>query len=254
MLRKRGEFDTDATASVRLGGGHQSEAGPTREREWRRLIHEIETQLLDFISSVYDLIQWPGVVFLMAIESAAIPLPSELIMPLAGWMLIKEEGLGFEWVFFAGLCGAVGNTLGSLVAYYAGALGGRPLVQRYGRCILISHHDLDLADRFFDRWGAWAVFFARLMPIVRTFISVPAGVSRMQVGQFTLFTFAGSFPWSVGLAAGGYVLGENWEDLREWMRPADIPIAIVLVVLLAWYIVRHVRRAWEAPQPSGPEA
>lgn len=191
----------------------------------------------------------------MAIESAAIPLPSELIMPLAGWMLIKEKELGLEWVVVAGLFGAIGNTLGSLIAYYAGAKGGRPMVEKYGRYVLISRHDLDLADRFFQRWGQWAVFVARLLPIVRTFISVPAGVSRMNVGQFTLFTFAGSFPWSLGLAAGGYFLGENWEDLRTWMRPADIPIAIVLAVLLAWYVVRHVRRAWrEEPLPSGPEA
>ena len=211
--------------------------------------------LLDFISSVYDLIQWPGVIVLMAIESAAIPLPSELIMPLAGWMLIKSKGLGFEWVLFAGLCGAIGNTLGSIVAYYAGAWGGRPLVERWGRYVLISHHDLDLADRFFNRWGAWAVFFARLLPIVRTFVSVPAGISRMPLGKFVAFTFAGSFPWSLGLAAGGYFLGENWEDLRNWMRPADVPIAIVLVILFAWYVKRHVGRAWgRQPTPSGPEA
>jgi membrane protein DedA with SNARE-associated domain len=191
----------------------------------------------------------------MAIESAAIPLPSELIMPLAGWMLIKEKELGFEWVVVAGLCGAIGNTLGSLIAYYAGAKGGRPIVEKYGRYVLISRHDLDLADRFFQRWGQWAVLVARLLPIVRTFVSVPAGVSRMNVGQFTLFTFAGSFPWSLGLAAGGYFLGENWEDLRTWMRPADIPIAVVLSALFVWYVVRHVRRAWrEEPLPSGPEA
>ena len=170
--------------------------------EWPRLIHGIETQLLDFIGSVYDLIHGPASSSSWRSRAPRFPLPSELIMPLAGWMLIKEKELGFEWVVFAGLCGAVGNTLGSLVAYYAGAWGGRPLVERYGRYILISHHDLDLADRFFTRWGAWAVFFARLMPIVRTFVSVPAGISRMNVGQFTLFTFAGSFPWSLGLAAG----------------------------------------------------
>jgi membrane protein DedA with SNARE-associated domain len=190
----------------------------------------------------------------MAVESAAIPLPSELIMPLAGWMLVKQKELGFEWVIFAGFCGAIGNTLGSLVAYYAGARGGRPLVEKYGRYILISHHDLNLADRFFTRWGPWAVFFARLMPVVRTFVSVPAGVSRMNLGKFTLFTFAGSFPWSVGLAAGGYILGKNWEDIRTWMRPADVPIAIILVILVAWYIKRHISRAWEGPRPSEPEA
>ena len=190
----------------------------------------------------------------MTIESAAIPLPSELIMPLAGWILIKDQGLGFEWVLFAGLCGAIGNTLGSLVAYYAGAAGGRPLVLKYGRYVLISRHDLDLADRFFDRWGPWAVFFARLMPIVRTFISVPAGISKMPVRQFTIYTFAGSFPWSLGLAAGGFFLGENWEDLRSWMRPVDIPVAIILVILFAWYVRRHISRAWKEPQAPEPEA
>ena len=189
----------------------------------------------------------------MAIESAAIPLPSELVMPLAGWMLIKEKGLGAEWIVLAGLFGALGNTLGSILAYYAGAWGGRPLALKYGKYILISHHDLDLADRFFDRWGAWAIFLARLLPVVRTFVSVPAGISRMPILTFTTYTFAGSFPWSMGLAAGGYILGENWEDLRTWMRPADIPIAVVLVVLVTWYVYRHVKRAWEVPQPSGPE-
>jgi membrane protein DedA with SNARE-associated domain len=190
----------------------------------------------------------------MAIESACIPLPSELIMPLAGWKLIKEKDLGFEWVVFAGFCGAVGNTIGSLVAYYVGYSGGRRIVERYGRYILISHHDLALADQFFMRWGVWAVLAARVLPIVRTFVSLPAGISKMNVGQFTLFTFVGSFPWSVALAAGGYFLGANWENIRNWMRPADYPIAIILVILIAWYVKRHISRAWEVPRPSGPEA
>ena len=182
----------------------------------------------------------------MAIESACIPLPSELIMPLAGWMLVKERGLGAEWLVLAALFGAVGNTAGSLLAYYVGAWGGRPLVAKYGRYVLISHHDLDLADRFFRRWGNLAVFVSRLLPVVRTFVSLPAGVSKMPVWQFTAYTFAGSFPWSLGLAWGGFVLGENWERLRDWMRPADIPILIVATVLVALYVYRHVKRAWGA--------
>jgi len=190
----------------------------------------------------------------MAIESACIPLPSELIMPLAGWMLVKDRGLGQEWLLLAALFGAVGNVLGSLIAYYVGAWGGRPLVAKYGKYILISHHDLDLADRWFQRWGNWAVFASRLLPVVRTFISLPAGVSRMPVWQFSIYSFLGAFPWSLGLAWAGYVLGENWEDLRSWMRPADIPILIVVVVLAALYVYRHVKRAWgEEPQPSRVE-
>ncbi len=201
---------------------------------------------------MYDAISWPGVVLMMAIESACIPLPSELIMPLAGWMLIKDNGLGWEWVILAGFFGAVGNTIGSLIAYYVGAHGGRPFVEKYGKYILVSHHDLDLADRWFQRWGNLTVLVSRMLPVVRTFISFPAGVSRMPVWQFTAYTFAGSFPWSVGLAAAGYALGSNWEDLRNWMRPADYPIAIVVLALIAWYVYRHVRRSWgAAPSASG---
>lgn len=206
-------------------------------------MEEIERQIIAFIAQVYDLIQWPGVVILMAIESACIPLPSELIMPLSGWMLIKAKGLDASFTLVAAFYGALGNTLGSALAYWVGAKGGRPLVERYGRYILISHHDLDRADRWFKRYGDWAVFFSRLLPVVRTFISLPAGISRMPFGRFMLYTFLGSFPWSWGLAYGGYLLGEHWEGLRAAMRPFDIPIIIVIVALVALYVWRHVRRA-----------
>lgn len=189
----------------------------------------------------------------MAIESAAIPLPSELIMPLAGWMLVKDRGLGWEWLLLAAFFGGLGNTLGSILAYYVGAWGGRRLVETYGKYILISHHDLDLADRFFKRWGNLAVFGSRLLPVVRTFISVPAGISRMPIWQFIAYTFAGSFFWSLGLVWAGYALGKNWEDLRSWMRPADIPIVIVVGVLVTWYVYRHIKRAWGQPQASTSE-
>lgn len=181
---------------------------------------------------------------MMAIESACIPLPSEIIMPLAGWMLVKDRGHNESWLVLAAFMGALGNTLGSLVAYYAGAWGGRPLVQKYGKYILISHHDLDIADRFFTRWGNLAVFLSRLLPVVRTFVSLPAGISRMSIGQFTAYTFAGAFIWSLILAWAGFALGENWEDLRRWMRPADIPIVLIALALIGWYIYRHVKRAW----------
>ena len=189
---------------------------------------------------------------MMAIESAAIPLPSEIIMPLAGWMLVKEQGLGVPWLLLAAFCGAVGNLLGSLLGYYVGAWGGRPMVRRYGRYLLMSHHDLDLAERWFDRYGQWTVFFSRLLPVVRTFISVPAGVARMPIWQFSAYTFAGSFPWSLGLAWAGFVLGEHWERIRDWMRPADIPIVVVALLLIGLYVYRHVRRAWtEEPETEG---
>ncbi|MBI1885032.1 MAG: DedA family protein [Chloroflexi bacterium] len=199
---------------------------------------------------MYEWIGWPGVVFLMAVESAAIPFPSEIIMPLAGWFLRKDEGLGPEWLLLAGLFGAMGNTIGSLVAYFAGSLGGRPLLQRYGRYVLISPRELDMADRWFARYGELAVFGSRLLPVIRTFISVPAGVARMNVWRFAALTFIASFPWSLALAGGGYILGENWERLAEWFRPVAIPIAVVSLLAIAWYFYRRWREVTQHPQPS----
>ncbi len=175
---------------------------------------------------------------MMAVESAAIPLPSEIIMPLAGWKLILERESSAWFILLAGFYGALGNLLGSLVAYYAGAIGGRPLLERYGRYVLITRKDLDRADSWFEKRGELTVFATRMMPVIRTFISIPAGVSRMNIWKFSIYTFLGAFPWSVGLAYGGYALGENWEDLRAVMRPFDIPIILGVLVAVGWY-VRH---------------
>ena len=215
----------------------------------------IEELLLDFVEYVYDLIEWPGVIALMAIESACIPLPSEIIMPLAGWFLVDARGLGVEWLLLAAFCGALGNLIGSLAAYAVGAWGGRPLLLRYGRYFLISRHEVEQAERWFARYGDRAVFISRVLPVIRTFISLPAGIARMNIWRFSILTFVGSFPWSLGLAWAGFLLGENWERIREWMRPADIPILIVLAALVAWYIYRRVRTVLREaePQVSGSE-
>ena len=212
------------------------------------MLDRIEHSLLDFIQSAYNSLGWPGVILLMAIESACIPLPSELIMPLAGWFLGSDKGHGIAWVFFLGFLGALGNLLGSLVAYYVGAKGGRPLLDRYGKYLLISRHELDLVDRWFTRYGERVAFFSRLLPVVRTFISLPAGISRMNLVKFSVFTFLGAYPFSLGLAYGGYKLGEHWEDLRNAMRPFEIPIIIVIVGLVIWYVWRHWKRAWRPDQ------
>ena len=215
----------------------------------------IEHALLDFITRVYDVLQWPGVVVLMGIESAAIPLPSEIIMPFAGWMLVQAKGLGMGHVFLAGFYGALGCLLGSWLAYWVGAKGGRPLLERYGRYLLITSHELDVADRWFARYGDATVFFSRLLPVVRTFISVPAGVARMNLWKFSVYTFIGSFPWCFGLAYGGYLLGERWEVLRAAMRPFDIPIVVLFLLLVAFYVWRRVRalRRSGVPAPSVKE-
>jgi len=201
----------------------------------------IEHQLLEFISYTYSLIHWPGVVLLMAVESACIPLPSEIIMPLAGWMLVKEQSLPVTYTLVAGAYGALGNTIGSAIAHGVGMWGGRPFLGKYGRYLLISRHDLDLADRWFDRSGSWSIFASRLLPVVRTFISLPAGIARMHFIKFLIYTFLGSFIWSVGLAYGGYRLGEHWEQIRTIMRPFDPLVIAFIIVLIALYIYRHVK-------------
>lgn len=158
-------------------------------------------------------------------------------MPLAGWMLIAEEGLGAQYIVLAGLYGAIGNVIGSVIAYAVGVWGGRPFLSRYGKYILISHHDIELAERWFDRYGDRIAFLSRLLPGVRTFISLPAGITRMNIGKFLLYSFLGSFIWSVGLACGGYVLGQNWERISEVIRPFYIPILVaflVAVILFVW--------------------
>ena len=203
----------------------------------------IEQGLLDFINYTYSLMQWPGVVVLIAIESACIPLPSELIMPLAGWMLIKERSLAATYTLVAGAYGALGNTIGSAIAYGVGMWGGRPFLEKYGKYILISRHDLDLADRWFYKSGNWSIFVSRLLPVVRTFISLPAGIARMHFIKFLVYTFLGSFIWSVGLAYGGYLLGEHWEQIRTIMRPFDPFVIAVFFILIALYIYRHLKHA-----------
>ncbi|MDO8672265.1 MAG: DedA family protein [Dehalococcoidia bacterium] len=203
---------------------------------------EIEHQILLFISNVYDATGWYGVVLMMAIESACIPLPSEVIMPLSGWMLIQAKGLSIWWTLLAGFYGALGCTIGSILAYWAGALGGRPFVDRFGKFFLVSHHDIALAERWFAKYGDWAAFISRLLPVVRTFVSFPAGIARMNFPKFVLFSFLGSFPWCFALALGGFFLGENWENLRSVMRPFDIPIIGIILILAAIYVYRHLKK------------
>ena len=204
------------------------------------IIETIEILFLGIITQVYGAIGWPGVVFLMAVESAAIPFPSELIMPLAGWLLIQAKGGSVWWVLLAGFYGGMGNLLGSWVAYWISMKGGRPLLLKYGKYVLMSKDEVDKAEIWFNKYGEWAVFIGRLLPVVRTFISIPAGLARMNLWRFSLYTFAGSFIWSLGLAYGGFLLGENWEDLRAVMRPFDIPILLILAAGAIWLLVHRI--------------
>src|ERR1700761_7776829 len=160
------------------------------------MIARIIEALSVFIISVISTTGYLGVALLMAIESACIPLPSEVIMPFSGY-LVHTGRFNLFWV---ATVGALGCNRGSLVAYGIGSYGGRPLVERYGSYIFLSEKELHWADEFFERWGDWAVFFARLLPVVRTFIALPAGIARMKQVRFHLFTFLGSWPWCLMLA------------------------------------------------------
>jgi membrane protein DedA with SNARE-associated domain len=204
----------------------------------------IETAIVEFLHSVLNAIGWPGVVLIMALESANIPIPSEVPMLLAGWMLVQAKGWPlWRATLDGGLFGALGCTIGSIASYLLGAWGGRPFLQHWGQYILISQHDLKQADRWFARWGDRAVFISRLLPVVRTFISFPAGVVRVPLVRFTVLSFIGSFIWCAALATAGYAFGSEWERIREMMRPFDIPIALAILAGLGYYIYRHIRRA-----------
>ncbi len=195
--------------------------------------------LSGFIVATISLLGYSGIVLLMAIESACVPLPSEIIMPFSGYLV----STGQMNLWLVGLAGAVGCVLGSLVAYWVGTFGGRPLIEKYGRIVLVSRHDLDMADRWFANHGEIIVFVSRLLPAIRTFIAFPAGVARMNLKRFVIYTFAGSLPWCLGLAYIGQKLGEKWnqdDTLKTWFHRFDFLIGIAAVLLIGWWIWRHV--------------
>lgn len=206
---------------------------------WPR-VFSVVTAILEalarFIISVISQSGYLGIVLLMGIESACVPLPSEVIMPFSGYLVSSGR---FKLAGVA-LAGAFGCNVGSFVAYYLGALGGRALVEKYGRYVLVTRHDLELADCWFARYGNWAVFFARLLPVVRTFIALPAGIARMNFLRFNVYTFLGSLPWCWALAYAGLKLGERWVILREYFRRFDTALGILIVMGAAWF----VRNRW----------
>jgi membrane protein DedA with SNARE-associated domain len=199
------------------------------------MISNIIAVLSGFIISVISTLGYSGIVLLMGIESACIPLPSEVIMPFSGYLVYTGR---FHLLWVATL-GALGCNLGSLLAYEIGYYGGRPLVERYGSYILLSRRELDLADRFFARYGDLTVFFSRLLPVVRTFIALPAGIARMPRLRFHIYTFIGSWPWCLGLAWVGMKLGEKWDSdprLKMWFHRFDAVIGVIIVAGAIWFV------------------
>ncbi len=199
-------------------------------------MEKIITILASFIISGISAFGYSGVAIMMAIESMCIPLPSEIIMPFSGFLVSQDR---FTLIGIA-IAGSIGSVLGSLIAYGVGIYGGRSFIEKYGKYVLISHHDLNIADRFFNKYGNVAVFFSRMLPVVRTFISLPAGIARMNFSRFILYTFLGSLPWCFGLGYLGIKLGDNWDTLGVYFRKFDVIIGILLLLGIIWFVRRHI--------------
>jgi membrane protein DedA with SNARE-associated domain len=197
--------------------------------------------LIHFVTQVIGSMGYAGIVALMGIESACIPLPSEIIMPFAGYLVYT----GRFSLFWAATAGAIGCNVGSVLAYWIGAAGGRPLVERYGRWVLMSHHDLDRMTRFFEKYGTITVLLGRLLPVVRTFIAFPAGVARMPQLRFHIYTFIGSWPWCYGLAYAGMKLGEKWHTdprFEQAFHRFHLVVELALVAGIVWFVWSHFNR------------
>jgi len=201
------------------------------------MIEKLVAILAGWIIAVISTLGYGGIVLLMGIESACIPLPSEIIMPFSGYLVFKGE----MTLWGVALAGAVGCVLGSIPAYYLGMVGGRPLVEKYGKWVLISHHDLHIADRWFEKHGEIIIFIGRLLPAVRTFIAFPAGIARMHMGRFVAYTFVGSLLWCWVLAYAGMKMGQNWESLKVYFHQFHNVLAVLAVVFVVWFVRRHLQ-------------
>lgn len=203
------------------------------------MIEKIIAAMSVWILSVISSMGYGGVVLLMAIESACIPLPSEIIMPFAGFLVFQGE----MSLWGVALAGAIGCVVGSIPSYYLGMYGGRPLVEKYGKWVLISSQDLDWADNAFAKYGEVIIFVGRMLPAVRTFIAFPAGMARMNMPKFIIYTFVGSLLWCWLLAYAGMKFGQHWQDLKVYFHEFHYVIIVFGILFLVWYIRRHFKNA-----------
>lgn len=201
------------------------------------------TQIIDilagFVVAVIAALGYPGLFLLMLVESCGVLMPSEVIMPFSGF-LVADGRMNF-WLVV--IIGALGNLGGSLLAYWIGYRGGRPLVEKYGKYILLSRHDLDLADHWFTKYGAATTLFGRVLPIVRTFISFPAGIAKMDIRKFLIYTFIGAFIWCIPLTYAGVKMGENWAQIRSYLHKFDLAVGVLIVLFLTFYILKHIKHS-----------
>ncbi len=194
--------------------------------------------IVDIAVKIISSIGYFGVFVLMLLESMIFPMPSEAVMPFAGF-IASQGGMN---IWLASLFGALGGIVGSVISYYIGLYGGYRFVNRYGKWFLLEKHHLDWTVKFFSKYGEKTIFISRLIPVVRHFISIPAGVGKMKMGKFLVYTFAGAFVWDFFLAFLGFKLGENWTLIQKYSHPVDIIVIGVLVILVAWYVYHQVMR------------
>jgi membrane protein DedA with SNARE-associated domain len=201
----------------------------------------------DLVTQVYEAVGYLGVALWVAIESVIVPIPSELVLPFAGFLVGEGDAIepltGQPWSYWLLVfAGTIGATVGSLIAYAIGAWGGRPILERWGRIFGITLADLDKADAFFVRYGDAASFFGRMIPVIRSLVSFAAGVARMPAGRFTIFTFLGSLPFTALLVFAGLQLGANWEEVGAILKRFEYAIVAVLIVIaLAWIWLRIIK-------------
>jgi membrane protein DedA with SNARE-associated domain len=201
------------------------------------VLHQLLDPILQMIRDGVASWGYLGVILMMAIESANVPLPSEAIMPTAG-LLVQQGKLNFHLAAFAG---AIGCVLGSIPSYYLGMLGGRPFLEKYGRYLLLRKQDMEIADKWVNKYGDITFFVCRMLPVVRTFISFPAGVLKAHFGMFCLFTFIGSLAWCYLLTWVGVKFGENLEMFVSLCHKFDIAIVLVVVAGFGYYLYRHLK-------------
>lgn len=194
--------------------------------------------ILDWISHYGYL----GVTFLMALESACIPVPSEIVMPFSGYLVYLAEQPGYDGTVMTlvgiGIAGAVGCTIGSIAAYWVGMHAGRRMIIRYGKYFFLSEKHLLQAERWFDKYGDAATFISRLLPVIRTFISLPAGIAKMNFKKFVFYSFVGSLPWTFALGYVGYALGPSWEDIMDVFHKLDVAVVAGLIAIVVWYVYK----------------
>jgi membrane protein DedA with SNARE-associated domain len=192
--------------------------------------------VIAWIISLVSSLGYAGIIIAMMIESASIPLPSEIIMGISGYLVYKGE----MNLILAALAGAVGNVIGSTIMYYLGSKGGRPIIKRYGKFLHITDDKFDKVDKWFEKFGDKFVFVSQLLPVIRTFVSLPAGILRIKFSRFIFYTFTGAFIWCLALAYVSSLFGEQWEKIADYLKPFEYFIIFAILAAVAYYFIRII--------------